>query len=475
MGRLDDYESYDALGLAELVAKKQVSPSDLLDTAVSRVEKLNPELNAVVIPMYTEARKSIEAGLPKGPFSGVPFLLKDLHAFYTGTRTTFGSRIFEDFVPDHDSELVTRYRKAGLVIFGKSASPEFGLTTSTESRIFGQTRNPWKITHTSGGSSGGASSAVAAGMLPAANASDGGGSIRIPASCCGLFGLKPSRGRNPFGPDAGEGWSGMSSVHAVTRSVRDSAALLDVISAPELGAPYCAPPQKRPYLKEAATEPRRLRIALITESFNGAETHADCKSAAENAARLCEELGHDVEAASLQIDSETLGTATRAIIASNLRASLDARAEELGRELREDDVETLTYAMAQSVDQTTGADYARSVRVIHAVGRQVSNFLVDYDLILTPTMATPPLELGRLSLSHPQIFEMIADLNKTVGYTSLFNASGHPAMSVPLAWNAENLPIGVQFAGRFGDEATLFQLAAQLETVQPWFERTPRA
>ena len=469
--RADEYESYDALGLAALVQRGELKPRELIEVALAQCERRNPAVNAVVIPMFDEARRVAEAP-PAGPFRGVPFLVKDLYALYPGVRTTNGSRLFADHVPDHENELVGRYRRAGLVIFGKSASPEFGITTTTESALFGRTRNPWSLGHSAGGSSGGAAAAVAAGIVPAAHASDGGGSVRIPASCCGLFGLKPSRGRIPFGPDAGEGWSGMSTAHAVTRSVRDSAALLDVVQGADLGAPYAAPPRERPYLAEVGAPPGRLRIALQTRSFNGSDTHPDCVAAARDAAKLCAELGHEVEEAELEVDAAAFGRASQVIIAANLRASVQDRLQELGRELRADDLEPATRAMYEAAAGADAAEYARAIRVIHGLGRQMSRFLVSRDLLLTPTLGTPPLPLGRLALTNPSV-EFLRDLLQTIGYTQLLNASGHPAMSVPLCWNPAGLPIGVQFVGRFGDEATLFRLATQLEQARPWFARRP--
>jgi amidase len=472
--RPDEYTSHDALGLAALVERGQVTPEELLEAAIGRLEDVNPKLNAVVIPMFEEARRAAADGPPRGPLRGVPFLVKDLHVLCEGVRTTYGCRLFADFVPDHDSELMRRYRASGLVVFGKTATPEFGLTTTTESVLFGQTRNPWMPSHTSGGSSGGTSAAVAAGIVPAANASDGGGSIRIPASCCGLFGLKPTRARTPMGPDLGEGWSGMSAIHAITRSVRDSAALLDASAGPDRGAPYWAPPPARPFLDDVSEPPGRLRIALQTRTFNGAPTHPDCEAAARDAARLCEELGHAVEEAALEVDAQALGQATRVIMAANLAATLEDRARALGRELAQDDVEPMTWLIASMAKSAAAADYTRAVRAIHAVGRQVAGFLERYDVLLTPTMATPPLPLGELSLSNTDVGALLPKLEATVGFTQLFNASGNPAASVPLFWSEAGLPIGSQLVGRFGDEATLLRLAAQLEQARPWFGRRPR-
>ena len=467
------YDSLDAMGLAEAVRRGDVKPAELLEAAIARAEEIDPAIRAIVIPMFEEARREVERGVPPGPFHGVPFLLKDLHLLYTGVRTTYGSRLFADHVADHDSELTARYRRAGLVIFGKSASPEFGITTSTESALFGDTRNPWSLAHSAGGSSGGAAAAVAAGIVPAAHASDGGGSIRIPASCCGLVGLKPTRARTPMGPDAGEGWSGMSVNHVVSRSVRDSAALLDATHGPAPGDPYRAPVPARPFLDEVGADPGRLRIALQTEAFNGADTDPECAAAARAAAKLLEGLGHSVEEAALAVDAQAFARASQVIIAANLRATVMDRTAALGRELRDDDLEPFTRMMVDAAAGADAAEYARSIKTIHALGRQVEGFLARYDVLLTPTLAAPPCELGRLSLRNPDRAGLIESLGRTIGYTQLFNASGHPSASLPLAWSAAGLPIGVQISGRFGDEATLLRLAAQLEQAAPWSQRRP--
>lgn len=468
-----EYESHDAVGLAELVRSSQVSETELLEAALARTAERNPTLNAVVLDMEKQARAAIAAGLPDGPLRGVPFLLKDLHLHYEGVPSTNGCMLFRDQVPDHDSELVRRYKQAGLVIYGKSASPEFGVTATTESRLFGDTRNPWSRGRSSGGSSGGASAAVAAGLLPAANASDGGGSIRIPASCCGLFGLKPTRGRTPFGPDAGEGWSGMSCIHAITRSVRDSAALLDATHGPDAGAPYRAPEPTRPYSEEVGADPGRLRIAVQRNPWNDSAVHADCLAAVDDAARLLEALGHDVEDAPFDVGFATLGPATSVIMSANLRATVDDRLERLGRGLRDDDLEPITRSIYESAARRSAEDYARAVRRIHAASRTVDAQLARYDLVLSPTMAAPPLPLGAISLRNPDPTAYGRDIVATVAFTQLFNASGHPAASLPLYWNDDGLPIGIQLAGRFGDEATLFRVSAQLEQERPWFDRRP--
>jgi Asp-tRNA(Asn)/Glu-tRNA(Gln) amidotransferase A subunit family amidase len=444
-----------------------------LETVIARIERRNPKINAVVTKMYDQARAAISAGLPEGPFTGVPYLLKDLHLFYAGVPTTYGSRFFADFVPDHDSTMTLRLKRAGLVICGKTNTPEFGQSTSTEPVLFGPTRNPWNLHFSSGGSSGGSAAAVASGMVPMAHATDGGGSIRVPASCCGLFGLKPTRARNPYGPDLGEGWSGASVGHAVTRTVRDSAALLDATAGPDVGDPYWAPPPVRPFLEEVGLSPGQFRIALCTTTFNGSPVDRDCLDAANDAAGLCQSLGHSVEEAQPQINGSELGEAQRVIVISNVRSTLDARARAAGISWTEENVERITYASAKDADSISGADYAKSVQAIHREGRQVGRFFEKYDLLLSPTMACAPLPLGQPDMMSTDPDAFRTPLLRTIGFTALFNAAGNPAMSVPLYWNSAGLPIGIQFAGRFGDEATLLRLAAQLEQARPWANRRP--
>jgi amidase len=470
---MNDYENYDALGLAEAVKRGETTAEALLEAAIARTEDRDGRLGSIVVRMFDEARKAIAAGVPSGPFEGVPFLLKDLHLAWPGVPLTNGSKLFADYVPDFESELVARYRRAGLVVFGKTHSPEYGLTTSSESRLFGQTRNPWNQGHTAGGSSGGASAAVSAGILPLANASDGGGSIRIPASCCGLFGMKPTRGRTPLGPRSGEGWAGMSAVHAVSRSVRDSAGLLDATAGPDLGAPYAAQPPTRPFLDEVTRTPDKLRIAIQTQAWNGIDPHPDCVAALEDAVALCRDLGHHVEEAPFAVDTGALAPATLTILSANTRAMMEQRANVLGRPLVEDDVEPGTWALANLSLQRTATDYVTAVQTIHAIGRGLAGHLESYDAILSPTMAAPPAPLGVLSLSNPDRAAQGVAILQSVGYTQLANASGHPAMSVPLFWSDAGLPIGVQFLGRMNDEGSLYRLAGQLEAARPWFDRRP--
>lgn len=468
---IQGYSDLDALAMAELVASRQVTAAELLEEAIERVERVNGEINAVVYPYYDEAREQALSGLPEGPLHGVPFLLKDLYLLYAGQPMSNGSRIFEGYVPDHDHEMTARYKAAGLSIFGRTTSPEFGITSTTESILHGKTRNPWNLERTAGGSSGGAAAAVAAGILPTANASDGGGSIRIPASCCGLFGLKPTRARTPSGPDVGEGWAGMSTIHAVSRSVRDSAALLDATAGPDQGAPYFALPPPRPWLDEVGRDLGALRVGAVTTAFNGVETHPDCLAAVEHAAVLCRGLGLEVEEASLEIPEEVRGPLWSVVRPSTLVA-VEERAAQLGRAPNPEDVEPITWQII-SGEQPTSADYIRATRAVHAIGRIVAGFFSKYDLLLSPTMAKPPFPLGRLSLDREDPRAQGRDVEFTVGYTSTFNASGNPAASVPLWWNDDGLPIGTQFVAPYGDEAVLIRLGSALEQVQPWFDRRP--
>jgi amidase len=469
----DEYTALDGLGLADLVRRGEVTPGDLLQLALQRLDAVNPRLNAVAVRFDDRARAQIERGLPHGPFRGVPFLLKDRHAHLKGTITTNGSRFFRDRVDEVDSELVRRYLQAGLVIFGKGASPELGQTPSTESALHGPTRNPWNLAYTAGGSSGGCAAAVAAGIVPWAHASDGGGSIRIPASCCGLFGFKPSRHRVPVSaPLSGDGWAGMTHHHAVTRSVRDSAALLDATSAPVLGSTFVAPPPARPFLSEVGVSPGKLRIALIRRPFDGGDIDPECTRAVEDAAQLCRELGHRVEEALPPLDFDGLRQAMgMAIIPANVAHELDERARELGRPVSESDVEPVTWGMYQLGKQVSGVEYEAARAVMFRAGCAVAEFQRDWDVLLSSTLGSPPVRLGILTLTEPKSFGEAAV--RFVPFTMLFNATGQPSMSVPLHWTPDGLPVGVMFSGRYGEDASLLRFAAQLEQARPWAARRP--
>ena len=473
MAGFAEYEDYDGLGLAELARNGEVTAEEILSAAVERMEARNPKLNAVVRPMIDEAHQTLAAGVPDGPFAGVPFLLKDLGVFYGGVPTTNGSRLFADFIPDHDSTLVERFRAAGLVIMGKTNTPEMGISASTEPVLHGPTHNPWAAGHSPGGSSGGAAAAVSARILPMAHATDGGGSIRIPAANCGLFGLKPTRARNPTGPDLGEGWSGFSCGHAVTRSVRDSAALLDATSGPAPGDPYWAPVPEGRFVDAVGADPGRLRIAFSTAAPNGVPVHPDCVRAAEQAAALCEDLGHVVEDAAPALDMELAIATMRVIWSSNLWVGLNLRCQALGHETDGSNVERITWLLAQEGRAKSATDYARALQIIHKTGRDFAAFFETYDVALTPTMAQPPWPFGTIDMMGDDLEAYFDTLFSHMPATAQFNMTGQPAASVPLYWNDAGLPIGVQFAGRFGDEATLFKLSAQLEQARPWAERKP--
>lgn len=465
------FDDFDAIGLGELVAKRAVSATELLNATIARAEALDPKLNFLARKHYDYARERIARGLPTGPFSGVPWLIKDLNTYIKGTITGNGSRLFANEVASFSSELVKRYEAAGLVIFGKTTVPEFGLTPTTESAATGATHNPWNLAYTSGGSSGGAAVAVAAGVLPAAHATDGGGSIRIPASCCGLFGLKPSRGRVPMGPLHTEGWGGMSVHHAVTRSVRDSAALLDAVAGIEPGSRYAAPTPVRPFLQELAHDPRPLRIALIMTPPSGVSVDPECRRATEAAARLCEQLGHHVEPASLSIDVEALARANYAIIASSVANLLREQSAATGTKIGPDVVEPVTLTYVEMAQKMSGMDVIRANDTLQALAIQVSDFMRSYDVILSPTLAEPPQLLGQLGLDDFQRY--IRTVPRFTPYTGIANMTGQPSMSVPLGTSRAGLPIGVLFTGRYGDEATLLGLAGQLERAAPWAARRP--
>ncbi len=473
MSGIAEYDSLDAVGLAALIARKELSAAEVLEAAIARIEARNPALNAVVHTQFDTARAAVKAGLPAGPLQGVPYLLKDLYALDSGVPCSNGSRLYDGFVADHDTTLVARLKAAGMVIVGRTNTPEFGLNMATEPVRWGPARNPWDLMRSAGGSSGGAAAAVAARMVPAAHATDGGGSIRIPAANCGLFGLKPPRGRNSAGPDVGEGWSGLAAGHTVSRSVRDSAAILDITAGPAPGDPYWAPPPARPFRDELGADPGRLRIALMTATPSGEKVHPECIAAAVNAAKLCETLGHHVEEAAPAIDAQQLAFAMRVIIGANLRNGMDLRLQALGREQRQGDVERITALWAQDARRHTSTDYARALLLIHMLGRRFGAFFEKYDLLISPTLANPPLKLGATDMMSDDLDLYNAMLFTQIPFTPPFNATGCPAASLPLHWTGDGLPIGVQIGAGFGNEAVILRLAAQIETAQPWADRRP--
>ncbi len=471
----EELAGLDAVAQAELVRRKQVKPIELVDAAIERIERLNLELNAVVTPMFEAARQAAreENQLPEGLFRGVPFLLKDLLASCAGVPLTGGCAFLKNYIPNQDSELVSRLRRAGLIIVGKTNTPELGLVCTTEPMLFGAAHNPWDLKRTTGGSSGGSCAAVASGMVAMAHANDGGGSIRIPASCCGVFGLKPTRGRNSLGPDAGDIMGGLAVEHAVTRSVRDSAALLDATAGPAPGDPYWAPPPARPYAQEAGADPGRLRIALISSTLTGTPLHADCRRAVEAAAKLCAGLGHEVTEDQFPIDGEIFTRAFLAVWAGGCATSIDGWAQIMGVSPSEDLFEPFTWSFYQIGSQVSASAYALALAALQGLSRQVARFMLRYDVALTPTLGRPPVPLGWFASPPLDALEAQSRMAEFVPFPPLANVTGQPAMSVPLYWNEENLPIGAHFIGRYGDEATLFRLAAQLESARPWAGRRP--
>lgn len=473
MATLDMFTDLDATAQADLVRRREVKAIELVDAAIERIERLNPVLNAVVTPMYEQARSAAGDHLPEGPFMGVPFLLKDIFASYAGVPMTSGSAFLRDYVPDHDSEIVVRYKRAGLIVLGKTNTPEFGLIPTTEPRLFGPTCNPWDTSRSAGGSSGGSAAAVAAGMVAIAHGNDGGGSIRIPASCCGIFGLKPTRARTPVGPDFGDFLGGLAIDHALTRSVRDSAALLDATAGPDIGDPYWAPPPERPFIQEVGANPGRLRIAFTVESPTGAPVDPDCVQAVKEAAALCSELGHEVEEATPPITAEMVIQPFITVWAAGAAMAVDGLALLAGRVATMGEFETLTWALCEKGRQNSSAEYLIAVTMLQRVAREIAQFFVDFDLWLSPTLTEPPVPLGTFD-SPPE--NPLQGFDRAVVYcpfTPIANFTGQPAMSVPLYWNADGLPVGAHFQGRFGDEATLFRLAAQLEEAKPWSNRRP--
>jgi amidase/6-aminohexanoate-cyclic-dimer hydrolase len=466
-----EYGDYDGVGLADLVRKKQVSARELLDEAIARTAKVDPQINAVVVKHYEYAQRQIDRGIPDGPFAGVPFLLKDLE-FLEGTRTTSGANVYEDHVAGHTGTLAQRFLDAGITIFGKSSTPEFGLMPTTESRLFGPTRNPWNLAHSSGGSSGGAGAAVAARLVPVAHASDGGGSIRIPASASGVFGLKPTRARNPLGPERGEAWSGFSCGHVLSISVRDSAVMLDAVHGPEPSSPYVAPPRERPFAEEVGRDPGRLRIAFTDKSPYGDAIDPEIAAAVREVATLLAGLGHHVEERAPVLADDPAVVMTT-IVSANTGLSVRLAEQQFGRAMTDRDFERLTLATARNAQKATATDFMAAQLGAFRIARGLAGFFTTCDVFLCPTLCSPPLQIGELNPMSQDLSHIPPILRRYMPATSMFNMSGQPAMSVPLAWNAAGLPLGMMFAARFGDEATLFRLAAQLEQARPWKKKLP--
>ena len=460
-----EYKEYDALGLSELLQKKEVSAKELLEEAIFLTETLDPLINAVPQKHFELAMAQAETNL-KGPFFGVPFLLKDLHSSLEGTITSDGSRSSAKNVADFTDTLTQRCLDSGLVIFGKTNSPEFGLTVTTEPVLFGPTRNPWNLNHSAGGSSGGAAAAVAAGIIPMAQATDGGGSIRIPASCCGLVGLKPTRARTPKGPKVFEGWAGQSIAHCVSISVRDSALLLDATSGPEIGSPYHAPYQKDSFLSSLEKDPKNLKIAyIVPESIS---IDAEVKDVMTKTISLLESLGHSVESKSIDLPTDEIMTTIAAVISSSLANKIDEMEKQIGKNLDNTMLENVTLQMQKNGKEVLAKDYIQAVKTNHKIGYEVEKMFLDYDILLSPVLAKPPVEIGNIDLNTTDFADYAEKLSTYTPFTGIFNQSGHPSISLPLYRTPKNLPVGTMLTASFGNESLLFGLARQLEVAEPW-------
>ncbi|MBM4257223.1 MAG: amidase [Deltaproteobacteria bacterium] len=472
---LSDYTSYDGLGLADLVARKQVKAEELAAAALQAIEKVNPQLNAVLQTLPTQANDEIRKSLPQGPFTGVPFLIKELVLHAKGVRCDMGSKFAQGFTPTDDTELMARFRRAGLVLVGTTQTPELGYNPTTETTLFGPVHNPWDLTRSAGGSSGGSGAAVAAGVVPLAHANDGGGSIRIPASCNGLVGLKPSRDRIPTGPDYGDPLCGLACEFIVSRSVRDSAALLDCVAGADVGAPGALTLPTPSYREQIQNFPGKLRIAWTTTPASGAKVSPDCEKAVHETVRLLESLGHTLIEDRPRYDWHTFLNNVHVIWTAFTTAMVDEAGAALGRKPGPDNLEAVTLACYEDGKRYSAADLVKAMAYNNTLSRQIGAFFQTCDVFLTPTIAQPPAPLGEVNQNRQGLtaMEWTQQVFTYVPFTPAFNSTGQPAMSLPLHWNANGLPIGVQFVGRFGDEATLLRLAAQLEQAKPWAGKRP--
>ncbi|MFM7126027.1 MAG: amidase [Actinomycetota bacterium] len=472
----DETRWLDATSQAELVATGKVSPVELVDAAIERIEKYDPALNALTYRWFEQARRLASSdSLPAGPFRGVPYLLKDLYAYESGKPVSNGNKAFKaaGYVADADTTLVSRYKSAGLVSLGRTNSPELGSVPVTEPEAWGPTRNPWNLDRTPGGSSGGAAAAVAAGLVPIAHASDGGGSIRIPASCCGLVGLKPSQGRITMGPLRDE--SNLGVEHCVSRTVRDSARLLDATWGPGIGDSVIAPAPLRPYVDELGADPGRLRIGLLDHSPRGFATDPECVRGVHQAAKLLESLGHTVEENWPEIlgDNEA-GRTFGGLWSTNMGMALRRFGDALGREITADDVELMNWVQAEFARNLNAVDYAATLAASVIFRRAVQSWWSEgWDLLLTPTLAAPPLVIGTLRNDPDRPMAPLAAAGQWVTFTGQFNMSGQPAISLPLHRTDDGLPVGIQLVAAYGREDLLFRVAAQLEAAAPWAHLIP--
>ena len=488
---MNDYTTCDATELAARVRRGEVQPIELVEKAIAGIEAVNPTLNAVIHPMYEAARAAVRT-LPDGPFHGVPMVVKDFDGFVKGEPYTAGTRFLEGFVPDHDSEALARLRRAGLIFVAKTNLPELAILGTTEGRLKGPAHNPWNPEHSTGGSSGGSAALVAARAVPLGHGGDGGGSLRIPASACGLVGFKTTRGRVTMAPDYGEIWGGYVSWGCLTRSVRDAAALIDVMAGPGAGDPYAVPPLERPLAQEVGARPGKLRVAFTAGSLLGKETHPEAKLAVESAARLLAELGHEVEEARPEFDRERQVRAYLTQIAAGVAAEIEEMGHWVGRKPSAAYFEPSTWFLYQVGRTLSAAELQQAHESAQAAGRSLAAFFSRYDLLVTPTVAYPPVRLGELALKAVEkvalgalravpvgaalraILAQLADtsLERTPN-TQLFNQTGQPAISLPLHQTPEGLPIGVQLVARYAEDALLVRVASQIEEARPWKDRIP--
>lgn len=480
MSDTDGHDTLDAVGLAEAIHRGDIAPREAVDAAIGRIEAGNDALNAVICERFDAARLEANGDLPDGPFRGVPILLKDLNGQMAGEPNYFGARFLRrmDNRAAEDSYVVRRLRRAGFVVLGRTNTPEFGSSPTTEPLAFGPTRNPWNLDHSAGGSSGGSAAAVAAGFVPVAHASDGGGSIRIPASCCGLFGLKPSRGRISRGPQAGEGWGGASTDGCLTRTVRDAAAVLDVLAGPEPGDPYVAPPPNRPFAEMATDDVPPLRVGVM-ERAPGSDGDPECEAAVGRLVTLLSDMGHEVvtaHPAALE-EREATGCYTTLLAVSSAQ-TLDAWSREIGRELGPDDVEPTNLAFAAIGREISGAKYVEDLAWLHGWSRRVARFWTPrdaggegFDLLVTPTLSRPPVRIGELTPDPTDPTAAMAEVGRYVAFTPQFNITGQPAMSLPVHWSTDGLPVGAQVVGPAFGEGLLLALAARLEAEGAWEQR----
>ena len=469
----------DGVAQAELIRSGEVTPLELVEAAIEQIEKFNPQLNAVITPLFEKARAQAARGdIPNGPFRGVPFLLKDLVCASAGDPIHNGMRFLRDahYVAPQDTYLATKFREAGFILLGKTNTPELGLNGTTEPEAYGPTRNPWNPNHSTGGSSGGSAAAVAAGMVPIAHANDGGGSIRIPASECGLVGLKPSRGRVSLGPDSGEALHGLAIEGVVSRSVRDTAIVLDAIEGFIPGDPYAAPPKNRSFANEVGADPGKLRIGIMKRSpAGGVPLHADCIAAVDSAARLLESLGHVIEESHpAALDEHEYITHFNTVFACHTVETLNHTGQQVGKTITQNDVELWTWTVAEKGRTFSVAQYLAAVNWLQVWTRRVARWWTDgFDLLLTPTMAEPPPPLGTLVAPPDNPARGWERLLEMIQFTPAYNITGQPGISLPLHWNGAGLPIGLQLVAAFGREDLLIRMAAQLEQAQPWKDRYP--